>query len=163
MLTAMSNPTPPLSLPTDPERDAVVRWWCEQPDGARRVGDVLRRAFDEVLDGQRTGRFLYEDLANTEKTYVGTKVEILLRQELDLPRGPEPKRLDFAISGIGVDCKYTQDTSWMIPIEAVDELCLLIRASDATALFSLGILRCSIDLLNAPNRRFGSDGGVRLG
>lgn len=95
---------------------------------------------------------MYEDLANSEKTYVGTKVEILLRDEFQLQRGPEPKRLDFSIDGIGVDCKYTQDASWMIPVEAVDELCLLVTASDASAQFSLGVLRCSMDLLNAPNR-----------
>ena len=122
----------------------VVDWWRHQGSVATRVGDVLRRAFDEVLDGQRTGRFLYEELANSEKTYVGTKVEILLREEFRLARGPEPKRLDFAIAGVGVDCKYTQDSSWMIPLEAVDELCLLVRASDATARFSLGLLRLNV-------------------
>lgn len=95
---------------------------------------------------------MYEDLANSEKTYTGTKVEILLRDEFDLPRGPEPKRLDFGIVGHGVDCKFTQDDSWMIPIEAVDELCVLITASDQSARFSLGILRCSLNLLRAPNR-----------
>lgn len=136
----------------DPDLVAVAAWWRRQADAQRRIGDVLRRSFDEVLDGQRTGRFIYEDLANSEKTYVGTKVEILLREEFELPRGPEPKRLDFAIEGIGVDCKYTQESSWMIPIEAVDELCLLVTASDARALFSFGLLRCSLDLLNAPNR-----------
>lgn len=136
----------------DNELERVIAWWQQQRKGAARVGDVLRRAFDEVLDGQRTGRFMYEDLANSEKTYVGTKVEILLRDEFDLPRGPEPKRLDFAIDGIGVDCKFTQDTSWMIPVEAVNELCLLVSGSDVTAAFSFGILRCSPDILNAPNR-----------
>lgn len=136
----------------DPELEVVVAWWREQREAAPRVGDVLRRAFDEVLDGQRTGRFMYEDLVNTEKTYVGTKVEILLREEFSLQRGPEPKRLDFGISGVGVDCKYTQGTSWMIPMEAVDELCLLVTASDATARFSFGVLRCALPLLNAPNR-----------
>jgi len=137
---------------SDEELEKVGAWWLRQPRADQRIGDVLRRAFDEVLDGQRTGRFLYEELANSEKTYVGTKVEILLREEFQLARGPEPKRLDFSIEGIGVDCKYTQDASWMIPIEAVDELCLLVTASDASARFSLGLLRCSMDLLNAPNR-----------
>jgi hypothetical protein len=130
----------------------VAAWWLRQPHASERIGDVLRRSFDEVLDGQRTGRFIYEEMANSEKTYVGTKVEILLREEFGLPRGPVPKRLDFDIEGVGVDCKYSQSTSWMIPVEAVGELCLLLTASDATTLFSLGVLRCSLELLNAPNR-----------
>ncbi len=136
----------------DDELSLVCDWWQQQRDAASRIGDVLRRAFDEVLDGQRTGRYLYEDMANTEKTYVGTKVEILLREEFGLPRGPEPKRLDFGIAEVGVDCKYTQSTSWMIPVEAVGELCVLVTASDATARFSFGVLRCDLALLNAPNR-----------
>lgn len=147
---------PTLALSHGPPADAalerVATWWRSRASGAQRIGDVLRRSFDEVLDGQRTGRFIYEELANSEKTYVGTKVEILLREEFGLPRGPEPKRLDFAIEGIGVDCKYTQESSWMIPMEAVDELCLLVTANDASARFSFGLLRCSLDLLNAPNR-----------
>lgn len=136
----------------DPALDAVDEWWRRQKAAALRIGDVLRRSFDEVLDGQRTGRFLYEELANSEKTYVGTKVEILLRDAFDLPRGPAPKRLDFTIAGHAVDCKYTQDTSWMIPVEAVDELCVLLTASDRTAQFSFGLLRCGLAELGARNR-----------
>lgn len=150
-----SLPGSPIGPPprgTDHALDEVEDWWRDQTAAPERIGDVLRRSFDEVLDGQRTGRFLYEDLANSEKTYVGTKVEILLRDEFDLPRGPAPKRLDFGVRGYGVDCKYTQATSWMIPVEAVDELCILITASDATSQFSFGLLRCYLSLLNAPNR-----------
>lgn len=149
---SLASPVGPPPHGADPALDQVEAWWIVQKRAAERVGDVLRRSFDEVLDGQRTGRFLYEELANTEKTYVGTKVEILLRDEFDLPRGPAPKRLDFGIGGHGVDCKYTQSTSWMIPMEAVDELCVLVTASDATSQFSLGLLRCALPLLNAPNR-----------
>ncbi len=141
----------PATEDDEPLRD-VEQWWLEQTNPAARIGDVLRRSFDEVLDGHRTGRFMYEDLANSEKTYTGTKVEILLRDEFDLPRGREPKRLDFGIVGHGVDCKFSQDTNWMIPTEAVDEICVLISASDATAQFSFGLLRCRGKVLGAPNR-----------
>lgn len=138
--------------PRDAQLELVYQWWFQRTRADSQIGDLLRRAFDEVLDGQRTGRWMYEDLSSTEKSYVGTKVEILLRECFDIPRGPSPKRLDFEIGGIGVDCKYTQDRSWMIPTEAVNELCLLITASDATSTFSLGLLRCHELYLGAPNR-----------
>lgn len=152
-MSGSSSSTPaPKGQVDDADLRTAERWWLTRPSAARRIGDVIRRAFDEVLDGQRTGRFIYEDLKNTEKTYVGTKVEILLAEEFDLPPGPGPKHLDFGIEGIGVDCKYSQDTSWMIPVEAVDELCLLISASDATSTFNFGILRCNMQHLGAENR-----------
>ena len=142
----------PLRIDEDPELAAVAEWMLAQPRASERIGDAIRRAIDEVLDGPRTGRFLYEELANSEKTYTGTKVEILLREEFRLPRGPAPKRLDFDIGGVAVDCKFSQSTSWMIPVEAVDEICMLVTASEAAAQYSLGVLRCRKEFLNAPNR-----------
>jgi hypothetical protein len=130
----------------------VAAWWHTQANAPERIGGVLRRSFDEVMDGQRTGRFRFEELRNSEKTYLGTKVEILLREEFDLALGLPPKKLDYSIAGHTVDCKFTQRWDWMIPVEAVNELCVLIRASDATALYSFGILRCHPSLLGAENR-----------
>jgi hypothetical protein len=121
---------------------AVRHWWQRQPSSETRIGNALRVSFDEVFDGQRTGRFIFEDLSPLEKLYVGTKVEILIRDEFNLPRGPGPKHLDLVVDGYGVDCTWSQDFNWLIPVEASGEICLVIAASDATALFSAGLLRC---------------------
>ena len=148
----MSQRELPLGDAADADLNAVVGWIEAQSDAEVRIGDVIRRTIDEVLDGPRTGRFLYEDLANSEKTYTGTKLEILLREEFKLARGPAPKQLDFDIAGVAVDCKFSQSTSWMIPVEAVGEICLLVTASEETASFSVGFLRCRPELLGAANR-----------
>jgi hypothetical protein len=145
-------PVGPPTRGVDHPLDDVEDWWRAQRNAEVTIGDAIRRSFDEVMDGQRTGRFKYELLRNSEKTYLGTKVEILLRDAFDLPYGSGPRKLDYTIAGHQVDCKYTQDTSWMIPVEAVGELCLLVTASDVTAKFSFGLLRCSDDLLGAENR-----------
>ena len=157
MSVPFSGLRPPAALPAadapDPDLDRVAAWWRAQRESPLRIGDVLRRSFDEVLDGQRTGRFRYEDLRNSEKTYTGTKVEILLADEFDLVRPQHGGgQLDYVIDGIDVDCKFSQDTSWMIPMEAVGKLCILVRGSDVTARFSFGLLRCNMEYLNAPNR-----------
>lgn len=144
-LTAVSpDPSPDAAL------DDVALWLLNLSDPPRLFGEAIRRSFDEVLDGQRTGRWLLEDLSKTEKTYIGTKVEILLGEALRVERGA---RLDYRIMGHDVDCKFSLTSGgWMIPIEAQDELCLLVTASDVTARCSAGLLRCRPSILRAPNR-----------
>lgn len=114
------------------------------------VGRALRTAFDEVIDAPRTGRYSIDQLEKTEKTYIGTKVEILLRKALSLERGVV---LDNLISGHEVDTKFTVAKNWMIPQEALGKLCMLVRADDAKSVCELGLLRITPDVLtNGKNR-----------
>jgi hypothetical protein len=78
-----------------------------------------------------------EELEQTEKTYIGTKVEILLRNWLALPRG---EVLDLSIDGIETDVKNTVIGNWMIPREAVDRPCLLVLIEDKCSRFSIGLI-----------------------
>jgi len=98
---------------------------------------LLRKAIDEVIDAPRTGRFTVDELEKTEKTYLGTKVEILLRNWLRFPRG---RALDLVIDGIETDVKNTMGDSWMIPTEAVGHPCLLVKTNEKLARFSIGII-----------------------
>jgi hypothetical protein len=114
-------------------------------------GEAIRRAIDEVLDGPRTGRFLVSQLEPTEKTYIGTKVEIVVRSALGLKReGP----LDTLVAGHTLDIKWSATQGWMIPTEAVDELCLLVGTRSADPLvFDIGLVRCSADRLTLRGNR----------
>jgi len=50
---------------------AVVRG--TDPDATRQaIGWVLRDTIDQLLDGQHTGRYRWEQLIKTEKTHAGT-------------------------------------------------------------------------------------------
>jgi hypothetical protein len=60
---------------------------------------LIRQAIDEVVDAPRTGRVHSRELEKTEKTYIGTKVEILVRNFFRLPKGI----LDLTIDGMDVD------------------------------------------------------------
>lgn len=102
------------------------------------MGKTVRRAFDEVIDMPRTGRWRISDLEKTEKTYIGTKVEILTRHELSLSKG---RRLDLELAGHEIDVKNTVGSNWAIPREAVNELCLIISGSDERNVFSVGLFR----------------------
>ncbi len=115
------------------------------PDG-NRTAKVLRETIDQLYDGQRTGRYRWDQLYKTEKTHCGTLVEINLQREFEFADG---EILDFSLAGFEVDCKYSQDLfKWMIPPEARNQLCLVLWANDAAdPLWSMGLVRASEDRL----------------
>ncbi|MDQ2947626.1 MAG: NaeI family type II restriction endonuclease [Acidobacteriota bacterium] len=119
------------------------------PDGVR-TAQVLRKTFDELYDGQRTGRYRWDQLFRTESKGVGALVEINLQREFKFADGAE---LDIAIADVDVDCKYSQDLfGWMIPPEALSHLCLGLSAVDnANPTFSVGLIRVTADRLGARN------------
>lgn len=53
----------------------------------QEVPELLREVIDDVIQTPTTGRRSYDELEKTEKTYIGTRVEIMLRALLSLPRG----------------------------------------------------------------------------
>lgn len=104
-----------------------------------KLRGFFRSAIDEVIDTARTGRFYFADLEKTEKTYLGTKFEILLRDWLQVPRGV---RLDLLIGGREVDVKSTTGGGfgWMIPPEAIDQFCILLRVNEEIFTCSVGLV-----------------------
>jgi hypothetical protein len=124
----------------------VVRWFHHQSSSyEEKFGAALRQSIDEVLDGQRTGRFDIEELEKTEKTYLGTKAEIVVRSEFDLDRGTA---MDYSIAGCEVDAKFTIGNNWTIPTEAMGHICLLMSANDSRSSFRVGLLKITEDVLN---------------
>lgn len=115
------------------------------------IAGVLRDTIDQLLDGQHTGRYRWEQLYKTEKTHAGTLVEINLQRALKLQDGDV---LDFKIAGAEVDCKYSQTLhGWMFPPEAVGHLCLVVWANDASGLWSLGLVRAQDRILSVGQNR----------
>lgn len=138
----------------DPALDAVTAaWTAADPDGARTAA-VVRETFDQLYDGQRTGRWDYEQLFKTEKTHLGTLLQINLQKEFGFPDGA---RLDYAIAGVDVDCKFSRVLyEWEIPREMYergDEIALVCWASDHHARWSVGLVRVREDLLRTSRNR----------
>lgn len=102
----------------------------------REVPLLLRRAIDEVIDAPRTARFTIDQIEKTEKTYIGTKVEILFRNFLGIPKG----LLDLEIDGTDVDIKNTVTGNWMIPRESFGKPCVLISANEKTGMCRVGLI-----------------------
>jgi hypothetical protein len=136
----------------DPPLEDVWEWLQGYPS---RAGDrldldatfsrAIRQAIDEVIDGSRTGRYRYEELESQEKAYIGTRIEIVVRTRFELePEG----RLDTVVAGHPVDFKWSAKGGWMIPTEAVEELCLLLKGDETGGTFSVGLVRCTADRLN---------------
>ncbi|WP_065324913.1 NaeI family type II restriction endonuclease [Tritonibacter mobilis] len=104
---------------------------------------MLRQCVDDVIMTPKTGRRSYDELEKTEKTYIGTRVEIELRALLRLPKG----KLDTLILGKDVDIKNTMGSNWMIPTEAIDHPCILVAADEKRAMCFLGLIVAKLDYL----------------
>ena len=116
------------------------------------IGDILRGSLDEVIDMPRTSRFSLAELEKTEKTYIGTKVEILFRNTFRLEKG---NKLDLFIEGHEVDVKNTIGPNWTIPSEALNEICVLLQTNDNKSSFSFGLVICRDRVLNQGRNRDG--------
>lgn len=115
----------------------------------RDVPQLIRRAIDEVIDAPRTGRFRLDQIEKTEKTYIGTKIEILIRQFFGFPKG----LLDLCIDGQDVDIKNTIGNNWMIPNEAIGKPCVLIAADEKAAVCQFGLVVCRLEYLSVGTNR----------
>ncbi|HEX2040849.1 MAG TPA: NaeI family type II restriction endonuclease [Acidimicrobiales bacterium] len=135
----------------DVELDLVTDWFSNSfADMPGRFGAAIRKALDELIDTPRTGRWSIEQCNKQEKAYVGVKVEHVIREQFGLPHGV---RADFAVAGVDVDCKWSNEVGcWQIPIEAVGNLCLLVWANDHTSEMAVGVLRTVEELLVGGNR-----------
>lgn len=111
----------------------------------QRFSAMLRQCVDDVIMTPKTGRRSYDELEKTEKTYIGTRVEIELRALLRLPKG----KLDTLILGKDVDIKNTMGSNWMIPTEAIDHPCILVAADEKRAMCFLGLIVAKLDYLTA--------------
>lgn len=141
-----------LGPPQDGDLDAVAGALQAIDSLESRVADVIRRTFDQLYDGQRTGRFKWDQLYKTEKTHCGTLVEINLQREFNLNDGAI---LDYRLGDVEVDCKYSQRLGgWMIPPEARGRVCMLVWGEDtAVPCWSLGIVRANENCLNTGGNR----------
>lgn len=116
------------------------------------LGIILRNSLDEVIDMPRTQRFSIDELEKTEKTYIGTKVEIVFRDTFELKK---EKKLDLLVEGQEVDVKNTIGRNWTIPIEATDEICVLLQTNDNKSSFCVGLIICRDRVLNQGKNRDG--------
>jgi cellobiose-specific phosphotransferase system component IIA len=140
-------------MKNDRELEAVVTELrgARPAETERRIADVLRNTIDQLLDGQHTGRYRWEQLYKTEKTHAGTLVEINLQREFKFIDGEE---LDYRIANAEVDCKFSQTLyAWMFPPEAVGQLCIVVWVNDAESKWSLGIVRANDSLLRTSTNR----------
>jgi len=111
----------------------------------RDLPALMRQAIDEVIDAPRTGRVFASELEKTEKTYIGTKAEILIRNYFRLPKGI----LDLRIDGLDVDVKNTLGQTWMIPREAIGKPCIVVASDEPKRTFFFGIFIAKPDHLTA--------------
>lgn len=146
-------PSDPVANETDLALVQVFRAFENaDPDGTR-IARLMRQTLDQLYDGQRTGRYSWEQLHKTERTHFGTLFEINLRREFD-DIIDEGDKLDYRIAGYDVDCKFSQTmNAWMIPPEAVGELLFVGYVKDSASEFAVGVVRASPEHLRSGANR----------
>lgn len=120
------------------------------------IGEIIRDSIDRVIQTPKTGRRLYDHLERTEKTYIGTCVELDLRSRLSLEEG---RKMDLLVAGHETDVKFSSKFGgWMIPQEAYGKACLLITADDTLSTFYAGLIVAHVEYL-----RVGKNQDKKLG
>lgn len=134
----------------EPDVHKVAEWFRKKDPTGAITAEVIRDSIDILLDGQRTGRWCYAHLSQTEKAHLGTVIEIELQKEFGISDdGP----LDYAIEQIPVDCKFSAEFGkWQIPremyrreedgkITGTDHVALLVWAEEGSRTWRAGLLR----------------------
>lgn len=148
-----------------------VEWFYNQPEARERFRWALRDSLDELIDGPRTGRWAYQHLTKTEKTYLGTAVEVNLTKEFDIDNGAD---LDWSIAGLDIDCKFSKDLGgWEIPMEMylcadhgersgrANHVAVLTWMNDDTSQWAAGIVRITDERLRWKQERDAHGNRVR--
>lgn len=143
--------------PLSDELAPLAKFFQRESSARERFGWVLRDSLDELLDGQRTGRWCYQHLSKTERTYLGTAVEINLAKEFEILDGRD---LDWRVGGIDLDCKFSKDFGgWEIPVEmyrcadhgeqtgSADRPALLVWMDDDNKHWAAGLIKITDDVL----------------
>lgn len=104
------------------------------------IPEKILGAVEFVVDPVTTGRTQLAQLDKVEKTFVGLKVEHVLRALLDAPKGIQR---DLRLAGREVDVKNSvgKSWSWMIPPETYRQCdpCLLAAIDEARREVWLGL------------------------
>jgi restriction endonuclease NaeI len=143
---------PPQQQIDDDDLDSIqASLYALDPTGDQ-VASVIRDTLDQLYDGQHSGRWNFDQLHKTEKTHMGTLVEINLQRRFNFADGDAT---DYRIAGVQVDCKYSMNAVWSLPPEVVGHVALLVTASDDKSAWRAGLLRVERELLNAGRNRDG--------
>lgn len=148
------GPAVPTTDAVPPTREEDPGLWAVHDELLRldptgsRTAFVLREALDQAYDGLRTGRWDYSQLMKTEKTHIGTLVEMWLQREFRFEDGDE---LDYMIAGEDVDAKWSRNLyDWEIPPEMYErgnKLALVVWANEYTVSWATGLIRITEDVL----------------
>lgn len=141
---------------SDAALDRVCARILDLDESGDRFARIFRETFDQLYDGQRTGRYKWDQLFKTEKTHFGTLIEINIQREFEFDDGVV---LDFKIAGEEIDCKYSfREGGWMLPPESWGHLVMVSTANDAESVCSLGVVRVRDEYLRSGLNRDGKSG-----
>jgi hypothetical protein len=145
--------TPPRKAAVDQELDHLVSRMVILDSAGTKMAGVIEGAGAYLLDGERTGRFDWDELSKGEKTLFTPIVSRLMRRDFALE---DSRDTSFMLDGIGFDVLFSRPRfRWSFPRELVGRLCVVIHADDKTGRFGYGIVRVDDEYLNSGGNRDG--------
>jgi len=122
------------------------------PNGVRTAA-VIADAGAYLLDGERTGRFAWDELSKTEKSVLAPTVSRLMQSTFSFKDGRDAL---FALEGIDFDVNFSRVRGrWMFPPDQVGRLAVVLDADDHVGKYSIGVVRVSSEMLSASANRDG--------
>ncbi|MEU3710536.1 NaeI family type II restriction endonuclease [Streptomyces catenulae] len=110
------------------------------PDGSRLVS-CIRRTFDQVLDGPRTGRFRLDQLSRSERMRLPLQMETEVEREFGFASNRSLSvghGADFYVEGVPVDFRFRVGRIGRVRSFGPDPV-LLVHADDGRGLWSAGL------------------------
>jgi hypothetical protein len=139
--------------PEDVDLDRVAHALAAKDPTGAVIAKVLRSTLDTLLDGQRTGRYDYDQLPEFEKSRFAPLVASGLQQALKLGNSAD---LHLEISGANLGCHLSREPwAWLFPAGAAGSLALLLCVNDKKSRWCAGLTRISPDALTQAVNRDG--------
>lgn len=137
----------------DPDIDRVAHALASKDPRGVKIAKVLRSAIDVLLDGQRTGRYDFDQLPEAEKSRLPDLVVMGLRRDLKLGSSIDPL---LEISGANLTCHLSREPwNWLFAVQDEGSLALLLSANDRRSVWYAGLVHTGSDKLSRAANRDG--------
>jgi anti-sigma regulatory factor (Ser/Thr protein kinase) len=141
-------PEEPRPVPIDPDHGFERALRAGDPMG-ERFRWAVRRAFDRLYDGPRTGHYTFDQLTRSERTMLPAMVRTELAGEFVFAEEGDNR---FRWRGFEFAVAFTQRPyRWTLSWPADPRLQLLITADDTRATLQVGVVALTADAFNDLN------------
>lgn len=134
-----------LPNPVDDQVRLLREAFLDADADGHRMAHLIRDCMDAVIESAPAGRGDLSDAPPSMLAALGVEVARETRHEFDLDGG---NRLTMRMADVEFDVHFSLlGPNWLIPPEAVNEICLVVLADESRSVWSAGLVRVQDKLL----------------